>query len=260
MKPCRKPYPSDVSDEEWALVAPCLTLLPEEAGQREHGLREAFNGLRYILKTGAPWRWRPNALPPWPAVRQQARRWLAAGCFKARVEDLRVALRLAAGRAAEPSAAILDSRTLRSTPESGERAGHDGAKRRKGSQVHVALDTLGHLRALHVAPASAEDRGEVGRLARESPGRATASPRAASRSPGSIRAARASAPGKPPPGMASLSRSSNCRRPGAASSSCPAAGGWSDPSHGQPASEGSSRIASDTPRPSQDSTSSPSLL
>jgi len=167
MKPCRKPYPSDVSDEEWALVAPCFTLLPEEAGQREHGLREAFNGLRYILKTGAPWRWRPNALPPWPAVRQQARRCLAAGCFKARVEDLRVALRLAAGRAAEPSVAILDSRTLRSTPESGERAGHDGAKRRKGSQVHVALDTLGHLRALHAAPASA-DRGEVGRLARES--------------------------------------------------------------------------------------------
>ena len=61
----RKPYPSDVSDEEWALVAPYLTLLSEAALQREHGLREVFNGLRYILKTGAPWRWMPNDLPPW---------------------------------------------------------------------------------------------------------------------------------------------------------------------------------------------------
>jgi transposase len=166
MKPCRKPYPSDVSDEEWSLVVPYLTLLPEDAGQREHSLREVFNGLRYILKTGAPWRWMPNDLPPWPAVYQQTRRWLAAECFEALVEDLRVVLRLAAGRAAEPTAAILDSRTLRSSPESGERAGYDGAKRKKGSKVHIAVDTLGHLLALHVTPASAEDRGEVGKLAR----------------------------------------------------------------------------------------------
>ena len=107
----RKPYPSDVSGEEWALVAPYLTLLPEQCGQREHSLREVFNGLRYVVKTGAPWR------------------WLAAGCFEALAEDLRTLLRLAAGRPAQPSAAILDSRTLRSTPESGERAGYDGAKR-----------------------------------------------------------------------------------------------------------------------------------
>ena len=62
----RKSYPSDVTNEEWALVAPYLTLLPEEAGPREHPLREVFNGLRYIVKTGAPWRWMPNDLPPWP--------------------------------------------------------------------------------------------------------------------------------------------------------------------------------------------------
>ena len=93
-------------------------------------------------------------------------RWLAAGCFEALVDDLRAVLRLAAGRKAEPTAAIIDSRTLRSTPESGERAGYDGAKRKKGSKIHMAVDTLGHLLALHVTPASAEDRGEVERLAR----------------------------------------------------------------------------------------------
>src|SRR3954463_12810648 len=115
----RKPYPSDVSDAEWAIVAPYLTLLPGDAGQRRHDLREVFDGLRYIVKTGAPWRWMPHDLPPWPAVYQQAQRWLAAGCFEALVRDLRVRLRRAAGRGPDPSAAILDSRTLQSSPESG---------------------------------------------------------------------------------------------------------------------------------------------
>src|SRR6195952_6186623 len=78
MTSSRKAYPSDVSDDEWALVAPYLTLLREDAGQREHSLREVFNGLRYVVKTGAPWRWMPNDLPPWEAVYQQAQRWLAA--------------------------------------------------------------------------------------------------------------------------------------------------------------------------------------
>lgn len=162
----RKAYPSDVSDEEWALVAPYLTLVREDAGQRAHPLREVFNGLRYVVKTGAPWRWMPHDLPPWAAVYQQAQRWLSAGCFEQLAEDLRAVLRLAAGRKAEPSAAILDSRTLRATPESGERAGYDGAKRKQGSKLHMAVDTLGHLLALHVTPANADDRAQVERLAK----------------------------------------------------------------------------------------------
>jgi transposase len=166
MLSARKPYPSDVSDEEWALIAPYLVLLREDAGQRLYSLRELFNGLRYVVRHGIPWRAMPNDLPPWAAVYQQAQRWLAAGVFEALADDLRVILRLAAGRNAEPSAAILDSRTLRSTPESGERAGYDAAKRKKGSKLHMAVDTLGHLLALHVTPADAEDRGEVERLAR----------------------------------------------------------------------------------------------
>ena len=77
----RTPYPSDVSDDEWALVAPYLALLPEASGQRDHSLREVFNGLRYAVKTGIPWRSMPNDLPPWAAVYQQARRWMAARLF-----------------------------------------------------------------------------------------------------------------------------------------------------------------------------------
>src|SRR5499427_738282 len=93
------------------------------------------------------------------------RRWMAAGCFEAIVHDLRILLRRAAERPAPPSAMILDARTLQSTPESGARAGYDGAKRRKGSKVHAAVDTLGHLLALHVTPANEQDREQVEKLA-----------------------------------------------------------------------------------------------
>jgi transposase len=83
------------------------------------------------------------------------------------VEDLRSLLREFAGRKPSPTAMILDSRTLQSTPESGGRAGYDGAKRRKGSKVHAAVDTLGHLLALHVTAADEQDRAQVERLAEE---------------------------------------------------------------------------------------------
>jgi transposase len=166
METRRKRYPSDVSDDEWAFVAPYLTLLPLDAKQREHDLKEVFNALRFIVKTGMQWRMMPNDLPPWPAVYQQTQRWMAAGSFEAIVHDLRVMLRVAAGRAPEPSAAIFDGRTLQSTPESGARAGYDGHKRRKGSKVHMAVDTLGNLLAIYVTPANEQERAQVDELAR----------------------------------------------------------------------------------------------
>ncbi|MDP9381447.1 MAG: IS5 family transposase [Chloroflexota bacterium] len=161
----RKPYPSDVSDEEWAFVAPYLTLMTGDAPQREHKLREVFNGLRWIVRSGASWRMMPHDLPPWHTIYQQAQRWLKAGCFEAIVHDLRAMLRLASGREATPTAAIFDARTMQSTPESGGRAGYDGHKRKKGSKVHLAVDTLGHLLALHATPANEQQRAQVAQLA-----------------------------------------------------------------------------------------------
>lgn len=102
----RKAYPSDVSDEEWAFVAPYLTLMTEEAPQREYDLREVFNGLRWIIRAGASWRMMPHDLPPWAAVYQQSQRWFKAGVFETIVDDLRVLLRVAAGRCSTPSAVI----------------------------------------------------------------------------------------------------------------------------------------------------------
>jgi len=165
MAKTRKSYPSDVNDEEWAFCAPYLTLMREDAPQREHSLRELFNGLRWLVRAGCPWRMMPNDLPPWHAVQQQTRRWVRAGCFETMAEDLRALLRLAAQRESVPSAVILDSRTLQSTPESGGRGGYDGAKRRKGSKVHAAVDTLGHLLAIKVTAANEQDRAQVKDLA-----------------------------------------------------------------------------------------------
>jgi transposase len=163
----RKPYLTDVSDEEWAFVAPYLTLMTEEAPQREHSLREVFNGLRWVIRSGSAWRLMPHDLPPWAAVYQQSQRWFKAGVFEAIVDDLRGTLRLAQGRSEQPSAVIMDSRTLQSTPESGGRGGYDGGKRKKGSKVHIAVDTLGHLLGLVVTPANEQDRAQVQELAQQ---------------------------------------------------------------------------------------------
>ncbi len=163
--PARKPYPTDVTDEEWAFVAPYLTLMREDAPQRRHDLREVFNALRWIVRAGAPWRLLPTNFPPWEAVYQQTQRWLAAGCFETMVHDLRVLLRWSVGRADQPTAVILDSATRQSTPESGSRAGYDGHKQRTGSKIHAAVDTLGELLVVHITPANASDRAQVTALA-----------------------------------------------------------------------------------------------
>jgi transposase len=161
----RKPYPSDVSDAEWALVAPYLTLMTEDAPQRDYPLREVFNGLRWMVRSGSSWRMMPHDLPPYYVVYQQAQRWIKAKVFEEIVYDLRAVLRIAEGRQEMPTAAIFDSRTLQSTVESGGRAGYDGAKRRKGNKVHLAVDTLGHLLALCVTAANEQDRAQVSELA-----------------------------------------------------------------------------------------------
>ena len=109
----------------------------------------------------------PHDLPPWEVIYQQTQRWLKAGVFEQMVRDLRVLLRLSEGRAPDPTAAILDSRTLRSTSESGHRGGYDRHKGKKGSKVHAAVDTLGHLLALRVSPANEDDREEVRKLSEE---------------------------------------------------------------------------------------------
>jgi transposase len=165
MNTTRKSYPSDVSDAEWEFLLPYLTLMRSDAPQRGHDLKEVFNAVRYVVKTGCQWRMLPHDFPDWTVVYQQARRWMQAGVFEAAAHDLRVIVRLVQEREPQPSAAILDGRTLQSTPESGERAGYDGAKKKNGSKVHTAVDTLGNLLALKVTAANEQERAQVAELA-----------------------------------------------------------------------------------------------
>jgi transposase len=139
--------------------------MDEEAPQRKYPLCDVSNALRYLLRTGAPWRMLPTDVPPWHVVYQQTQRWLKAGVFEQMVHDVRMLLRDITDRTPQPRAVILDSRTLQSTPESGARAGYDGHKRRNGSKVHLAVDTLGQLLAVLVTPANDQDRAQVAALA-----------------------------------------------------------------------------------------------
>lgn len=163
----RQPYPSDVTDEEWAFVAPYLALLSPDAPQRKHDPREVFNAVCWLARTGAQWRYLPHDFPPWAAVHQQLQRWIAAGCFAALVHDLRALGRVAAGRTADPTAVILDGRTIASTPESGPRAGYNGHKKTNGTTVHAAVDTPGDPVALTATPANVQERAQVGPLAEQ---------------------------------------------------------------------------------------------
>ena len=165
MNTTRKSYPSDVSDAEWEFLLPYVTLMREDAPQRGHDMREVFNAVRYVMKTGCQWRMLPHDFPEWTVAYQQARRWIQAGVFEEIAHDLRMILRLVDEREAQPSATILDGRTLQSTPESGSRAGYDGAKKKKGSKVHAAVDTLGNLLALKVTAANEQEREQVAELA-----------------------------------------------------------------------------------------------
>jgi transposase len=167
MNTTRKSYPSDVTDGEWEFLLPYLTLMREDAPQRAHDLRDLFNAIRYVVKTGCQWRFLPHDLPPWTAVYQQGRRWLHAGVFEHIAHDLRAIVRFLNDRNLEPSAAIFDGRTLQSTPESGDRAGYDGAKKKKGSKIHAAVDTLGNLLALKTTPANEQERAQVAELAKK---------------------------------------------------------------------------------------------
>src|SRR5437764_14552422 len=125
----RKPYPTDVSDDEWAFVVPYLTLMTPDARQREHDLREVFNAVRWLARAGAGWRLMPTNFPPWAAVYQHWRRWQKAGVGEVMVHDLRGLLRQAEGRGPDPGAASFDRRALRSSPDGGPRAGYRGVTR-----------------------------------------------------------------------------------------------------------------------------------
>jgi putative transposase len=169
----RRLYPTDLSDAEWALPEP----LPERRGNRGRPprwpRRLVADAILYLLRPGCPWRLLPREYPPWRTVCTRFGRWRIGGTFQAAHEELRRAVRAAAGRAAEPSAAILDSQTVGTTGVGGPARGCDGAERAKGRERRLLADTPGLALLAHVHAADLPCRtGSAPRRCWASPGRA----------------------------------------------------------------------------------------
>lgn len=150
-------YSNDLSDAEWTIVQPLLPDGHRLGRPRKWSLRQILNGIFYILRSGGAWRLMPHDLPPWQTVYHYHRLWRLQGIWARIHTALRELVRLRAGRAATPSAAIIDSQTVRTTEAGGPR-GYDGGKKINGRKRHLLVDTLGLVMAVKVHRADLQDR------------------------------------------------------------------------------------------------------
>ena len=156
-KTTRKPYPSDLTDEEWAILAPELPAPLPAGAPRTTNFREVVNAILYRLHNGCAWHALPHDFPPEGTVRDYFHRWRRGGLWQHLNAVLRRRVRQAEGRNEEPSAAIIDSQSVKGTRTSGTK-GYDAGKKVKGSKRHLLVDTLGLLLLVVVHPANLQDR------------------------------------------------------------------------------------------------------
>ena len=154
----RKKYPTDLSNAEWNYLRPYLPNPKAEGRPRTHSLRDVLDAIFYVLKSGCHWRLLPHDFPPWSTVYYHFRSFRLRGLWSLILKALRAAERKRAGKDPQPTAAIMDSQSVKTVEESAHPSGYDAHKNVKGRKRHLLVDTLGLLLSIYVSPADVQDR------------------------------------------------------------------------------------------------------